>query len=502
MIFKPSLVFFGQTTAPSAFGWIDYAVLGSYLLLLVGIGVYFSRRESTTDDYFRAGGRIPWWAAGISIFGTQLSAITFMAVPAKTYATDWSYLMLNMTILLVAPLITAVFLPLFRRLNLTTAYEYLEKRFNLTTRLLGSVMFIVLQLGRIGIVLLLPSLALSLVVDIGVSECIIVMGGLSIVYTILGGIEAVIWTDVLQVVVLLGGALLCLLLIMTGLDGGPGEFWQVAQDANKLRTFDFRWDWTDTTFGVVLLGGLGANLVSYGSDQTVVQRYLTTKDEASARRSIWMSAALSVPGTLLFFGMGTALYVFYQAHPGQLDDSLTNVDAIFPFYIVTQLPSGVSGLLIAGVFAAAMLSLDSSMNAVATVVTTDFYQRLFSATEASSMRVARWTTGIVGAGGTAFALVMATWEIQSLWDQLNTFIGLFAGGLAGVFLLGILTKRTNGTGAVTGLVASGLVQFSVKAYTSLSFLLYTATGIASCMVVGYLISRLTGFFAPSRRLDK
>lgn len=479
----------GTHKKEAAFGWLNYSIVGIYLLLLIGMGIFFSRRESTTDDYFKAGGRIPWWAAGISIFGTQLSAITFMAIPAKTYATDWTYFMLNMTIVMVAPIIVFMFLPFFRRLNVTTAYEYLEKRFNTTARLIGGVMFTALQFGRIGIVLFLPSLALSVVTGIDVSTCILLMGVLSIIYTVLGGIEAVVWTDVIQVTVLVGGALLCLMIIPFNVEGGMGHILETVTAQGKVDMFDFDLDLTTPTFWVVLLGGLAANLISYGSDQAVVQRYLTTSDEKNAARGIWTNALLTIPVTLLFFSVGTALFVFYQDNPQMLDASVNNADAIFPLFIVTQLPNGIAGILIAGIFAAAMSSLDSSMNSVASVVTTDFYQRFNpDASDHNSLKVAKWTTGIVGVSGTAFALVMAGWDIKSLWDQLNTFIGLFAGGLGGVFILGIFTKRTNGIGAVTGLLASGVVQYIVKSFTPLHLLLYTFTGMVSCIIIGYLCS--------------
>ena len=487
---RTAQVWQAQMITSSAFGWVNYSIVGGYLLLLVGVGVYFSSREESTDDYFKAGGRVPWWAAGLSIFGTQLSAITFMAIPAKTYATDWGMFMFNMTIIMVAPLIVFVFLPFYRRLNITTAYEYLEKRFNLTTRLIGSTMFIVLQFGRIGVVLFLPSIALSVVTGIDISVCILLMGGLSIIYTVLGGIEAVIWTDVIQVVILLGGALLCLLIIASEVEGGFSAITDLALARDKFHLFDLHLDWTSLTLWVVLLGGIGANIISYGSDQTVVQRFLTTKDERSAASSIWASAGLTLPGSILFFSVGTALYAFYRLHPDMMNAvALENADAILPYYIITQLPQGVAGLLIAGIFAAAMSSLDSSMNSIATVITTDFYQRFSSrATPTSSLRVAKWATAIVGVSGTGFALVMATWEIKSLWDQINTFVGLFAGGLGGVFLLGMFTRTTHGVGAVSGLVASALVQMLVSFYTPISFLLYTFTGIVSCMLVGYLVS--------------
>lgn len=473
----------------SAFGWINFSVLGVYLILLVGVGIFLAKREGSTEDYFTASGRIPWWAAGLSIFGTQLSALTFMAIPAKTYATDWSYFMLNMAILMVAPIIVYGFLPFYRRLHITTAYEYLEKRFNLATRLAGSLMFIIFQFGRIGIVLFLPSLALSLVMGVDVSVCILLMGGLSIFYTVLGGIEAVIWTDVVQVVVLLGGALLSLILLLTEA-GGIQSALAIAADQQKFQVLDFSLDLTRPTFWVVVFGGIGANLISYGSDQTVVQRYLTTQDEKSAAQSIWTSAGLTLPATLLFFSIGTALFVFYQLHPQLMNAvALDDTDAIFPYYIVTQLPTGVAGLLIAGVFAAAMSSLDSSMNSVATVVVNDGLRRFQPRiSDRAALRVAQWTTGVVGIMGTAFALVMVGWNIKSLWDQFNTFIGLFAGGLGGLFLLGMFTRKANGSGAVIGLIVSGLVQYTVKEYTQIHLLLYTLSGILSCVVVGYLSS--------------
>jgi len=481
---------------PPAFGTLNYAVLGVYLAVLVAMGIWFSRRERTTDDFFKAGGRAPWWAAGLSIFGTQLSAITFMAIPAKTFATDWRYLWLNVAIVLVAPFIIYLILPFFRRLNVTTAYEYLERRFNLAARLIGSVMFMTLHLGRIGIILFLPSIALSVVTGINVETCILMMGLLSITYTVLGGIEAVIWTDVLQVIVLLSGALVCLGTIVFTLPEGPGELVRLAGEAGKLEAFDFRVDLTAPTFWVVLVGGLSAVFISYGSDQTVIQRYLTTRDEASAARGIWTNAVLTIPATLLFFGVGTALYVFYASRPGLLNPTIENADAIFPWYIVTRLPAGVAGLLIAGVFAAAMSSLDSSMNSVATAATTDWYGRFRRGTsDRRRLRVARAVTVVVGLGGTAFALVMAGWEIKSLWDEFQRFIGLFAGGLGGLFLLGILTRRAHGAGAVAGLVASGLVQYTVSRWTTVHLLLYTTTGIGSCLVIGYVASLVI----PGRR---
>lgn len=479
----------GSFKEKQAFGGIDYAIIVMYLLILVGMGFYFSRREKTSDDYFRAGGRVPWWAAGLSILGTGLSAISYMAVPAKTFSTDWLYLMLSMSQALVAPVVVFLFIPFFRRLNITSAYEYLEKRFNLWTRLVGAMSFILFQFGRIGIVLFLPSLALSVVTGIDIYTCILAMGILSIIYTVIGGIEAVIWTDVLQVVVLLGGAVICLFTMVNGIEGGFSEMISIADADDKFRTFDFDFDLSSPTFWVVFIGGFAVHLIMYSSDQTIVQRYLTTKDEKSAKRSVWTFIAVAIPSVFLFFILGTALYVFYKVHPGSMLPTMENNDAILPWFISTQLPTGVAGLLVAGIFAASMSSLDSSMNSTAAVITTDFYKRFRpEANDKSILNFARWTTMVIGVLGVGFALILAGFEIKSLWDEFNKVLGLFAGGLAGLFLLGILTERGSGKGALIGFAGSAIIQYLVSTYTDLHFLLYAATGIISCVIIGYLAS--------------
>lgn len=479
-----------------SFGWLNYAVLVVYLAALVLLGVFFSRRMKNTEDFFKAGGRIPWWAAGISIFGTQLSAITFMAIPAKTYATDWRLLIGNLMIVAAAPIVVCCFLPFYRRLNVTTAYEYLELRFNRATRLLASGMFILMQFGRIGIVLLLPSIALSVVTGIDVKVCVLTMGLLCIVYTVLGGIEAVIWTDVLQVIVLVGGALLCLWLIPRNIEGGWNEMISIGESADRFRLLDFRWNWSETTFFVMIFGAFGQNLISYGSDQVVIQRYLTTRDEATARRSIWTAAIMSVPASLLFFLIGTALFAYFKTHPAELDPVLEQPDAIFAHYIVSCLPAGVAGLVIAAVFAAAMSSLDSSMNSVAAAVTADFYRRPGGADTRGELWIARIVTVLVGLCGTMFAIWMGNQpDIKSLWDQFAAYLGLFGGGLCGLFLLAIFTQRTSATAALVGLVGSAVIQFQIRNAGVVNPWLYSATGIVACFFIGYLL----GFVIPQRR---
>lgn len=469
---------------------LDVLVIAFYFLILAWMGYFFSKRQKDTNDYFKGGGRIPWWAAGLSIFGTALSAITFMAIPSKTFSTDWSYFMLNMTIFIVAPLIVFVFIPFYRRMNITTAYEYLERRFNLTVRLIGSLSFILFQVGRMGVVLFLPSIALNVVTGIDIFLCIGLMGIISLIYTMMGGIEAVIWTDVMQVFVLLGGALLSLILIILNVDGGFVAIVERAADSHKFNIVDLTLSLRQPTVWVMLLGGIFANITTYGTDQTMVQRYLTTKSEEAAKKSVWTSAILTIPATLIFFFTGTALFAFYQNYPAEMNLTLENNDAIFPWYIASQLPAGVSGLLIAGIFAAAMSTLSSSMNSAATAYSTDIHFRFGWNKKINELKIARIATLLIGLIGILFALMMATMDVKSLWDEFQKILGLVIGSLGGVFLLGILSKNANSKGALFGIAVSIVVQVFVAINQPVHLIVYSATGVISCFVAGFFGSMI------------
>ncbi len=473
-------------------GISDVIVISLYFLTLSWMGWFFSRRQKNTNDYFKGGGRIPWWAAGLSIFGTALSAITFMAIPAKTFATDWSYFMLNMTIFMAAPIIVFVFIPFYRRLDITTAYEYLEIRFNLAVRLIGSLSFILFQVGRMGVIMFLPSIALNVVTGIDIFVCIGLMGIISLAYTMMGGIEAVIWTDVMQVIVLLGGAILSLVFIIAAIDGGFVAIVETAAENNRFNIVDLTLSLRQPTIWVMLLGGILTNITTYGTDQTMVQRYLTTRTVKNAGQSVWTNAILAVPATLIFFFVGTALFAFYKTFPSELNPVFENTDAIFPWYIASRLPAGISGLLIAGIFAAAMSSLSSSMNSAATAYATDIHFRFNWSSKAGGLRVARIATLVIGLIGILFALMMATMDIKSLWDEFQKILGLVIGSLGGVFLLGILTKKANSPGVLIGIFISIIVQVFVAVYQPVHLIAYSATGVISCFGAGYVASLFFG----------
>ncbi|MBI2825502.1 MAG: sodium:solute symporter [Planctomycetia bacterium] len=486
-----------MTSHSGTLSTLDYAVIAGYFALLPLVGWYFSRREKGTADFFLGGHRIPWWAAGISIYSTMLSGITYMGIPALSFATDWSRIVSGLSILLVAPAVVRYYLPFFCRLQVTTAYEYLEMRFNLATRLVATTFFLAFQLGRMAVVVYLPALALAATTGLDMTACIVVTGVVATAYTYLGGIEAVIWTDVLQVAILLGGAVLTLFCVIAQLDHGWQTLWEVGQADGKFQIISSSSAVTEAALWVVLLGGFFENIYSYSSDQTIIQRYLTTKDEAAAARSVWTNALVSLPGLVLFYLIGTALYVFYKSHPGQLDPALPT-DAVFPAFVVGNLPHGLVGLVVAGIFAASMDNLPSSITCMSTAIVTDFYQRLGGrSTDKARLALARALVVVLGASGTIAALAMTRYDIRSQVDQYQTLIGLLAGGLAGVFALGIFTKRASGVGGLIGLVASALVQFAVARHTNVHFLLYSVTGAVSSFTIGYASSRLV----PDRGRD-
>lgn len=496
----PNVQKFKIADAAHPFGIINYSVLVLYLLISVMIGLYFARKQKSTADYFTGGGRIPWWASGLSVFGTLLSAITFMAIPAKSFTTDWSFFFLNITAIIITPLIAFIFIPFFNKLKIKTAYEYLEDRFNYKARAFGSLSFILFQLGRIGIVLLLPSLAISIVTGIPVEISILIMGVLCVFYTTFGGIEAVVWTDVMQVIVLLGGSILALVWIMLHTETSFGDMITYATERDKFNITNMELNFTQSTFWVVFLGGLASAMVTQGTDQTIVQRFLTSSNVKDSQKTLYTNAILTLPATIIFFGLGTLLFIFYTEMPNKLSPSISNNDSIFPWYIVRELPIGVSGLLVAGIFSAAMSSISSSLNSVSTAYCNDFHSHFKpNVSDKKLLRIARIATIVTGVLGLLLALWMASSNIKSLWDQFYRFLGLFTGGLGGMFLLGMLTKKANANGTLLGLLFSAILIWYISVFTEISFLMYSFFGVVSCFGFGYIFSLI---FSKNKKVLK
>ena len=474
----------------TSFGWLNWTVLACYLLAMLGMGIYFMQRENGAEDFFKGGGRVPWWAAGISIYATMLSAITYMAIPAKAYATDWTYYPMLWMIPIVGFPVIWYYLPYFRRLKAASAYAILEERFNAATRLMASTLFCIFMVARMALVLYLPSLALTAVTGIDIYLCIVLMGLVTIVYCTMGGVEAVIWGDVVQGCILVGGAIFAAIYLWAGTDGGFSGAWQMAVDNDKLRLFDWSWDYRRVTFWVAILGGgVANNLISYTSDQTVIQRYMTTKDEKSAGRSILVNGFMSVFISVAFYFIGTGLYTFYKTHPASLDITMQQGDAIFPFFMMSQMPAGLAGLLIAAIFAATMSTISSNINSVSTAFSVDFVQRFRpSISDAALLRVARWTCVVSGMMGLCIALLMATWDIASLLDYFNTILGLLTSGLGGLFVMAVFFPRIKGGAALTGFIVGEAAVFLMFLFTDVNFFLFGAAGIVVSVITAWLIS--------------
>lgn len=473
------------------FGWINYTTLAAYLLGTMGIGLFFMFRTKSTDDYFLGGGRVPWWAAGISVYATMLSPITVMAMSGKSYLTDWTFLIAPVTILLLAPVVMRWYLPFFRQLKAASAYAYLEQRFHGVLRAYAALAFILFQVGRMAIVIFLPSLALSTVVGLDIVFCILLMGGVCTVYTMLGGIEGVIWNDVLQTVVMLGSAVVCIVFVAHSLDGTFVELAAEALRDHKVRLFEWSFSFVEASTWIILMGGLINNLVPYTSDQTVIQRYMTTRTEAMARRSIWLNGFMSPPSALVFFLLGTGFYLFYKHHPEALHPSVT-ADSLLPYFVHEQLPLGITGIVIAGIFAASQSSVSSSLNSVATVLVTDLLPgRTGKRKDTTSLWLARICTVLTGMLCTGVAVLMAERDVESFFDAYLKLVAITGSGLAGLFTLGIFSAKARALSAGAGVICSAVMVYFVQRHTDLHFFFYGLTGFATCLLVGAAFATLS-----------
>lgn len=481
-----------------ALGWLDWTVVAAYLAGMLGIGFYFWQRSrmGSTSEFFLGSRAIPFWAAGVSMFATNTSSISYLAVPAKAFDTDWQYMMSK--IVTVCGLAAAAFwvIPLFRRLNLVSVFSYLETRFHPTIRMLSSALAILMHVGgRMGVVLFLPALAIGTITGMDVTLCILVVGICTIIYTALGGMKAVVWTDFFQVVVLLSGALFAVGFIVHSVGAGQVVATALAYDKTKLVNLstDFT---TPTLWGFIILVTFDT-ILTFPKDQVLMQRVLSTSSEKAASRSVWFFAAVLLPAGFLFYVIGTTLFAYYHANPGRLDPLLP-VDAVFPAFIGTELPHGVTGMIIAGLFAAAMGTLSGTINSVATLLSVDFYARLKSVppTQQQSVRFAEWMTVLVGVVGIMLAIILSRLDVRSLLDLTIELFGLLGGSCAGAYSLGMFTTRANWQGVAIGIVAASLVTLVAWMFALVHPYFYLAIAIVCSISIGYAASLC--FPAPRR----
>lgn len=470
---------------------LDYAVLFIYLIFVLWVGVKVAQKETKGKEYFKGDGTILWWVTAMSLFATMLSPISYLALAGRSFKADWMFWIAQLGIFIAVPMTIRFFLPVYKKLDLDTAYEYLERRFNKNMRLLGSVMFIVYQVGRMSIIMYLPALALSIVTKIDINILIVLMGVVAIIYSYVGGIKSVLWTDFIQGVVLSVGAVFVVFYLCFTVKGGASEIIRVGVADAKFLDFSKAFDINmlkDSMF-VILLGAGFSTLASYVSSQDMVQRYTTTTDFSEMKKMTYMNGAMSIGIATMFFFIGTGLYVFYKQNPAMLLSGAE--DKVFASYIVSQLPAGISGLLLAGVFAAGQSTLSTGLNSVATSWTLDIHKVLKGDMDnEAATKMAKFLSLAVGVVSIVVAIVMAHSDIKSSYSWFNSFIGLVLGVVGGLFGLGMFSKKANTKGAAMGFVVALVITILVKECTTTTFWMYSLISMASCMVFGYLFSFL------------
>ena len=490
-----------QSSKPLLLRWLDWIVIVAYLAGMIGIGLFFYLREkrNSTSNFFVGGRTIPYWAAGVSLYAANTSSISFIAIPAKAFETNWQYLTNNLIAVLGLMFVAVWVVPLLRRLDLMSVFSYLETRFHPAIRMLASALCIVMQIGsRMSVILFLPALAIATITGIDVVWSVLIMGVFTILYTTLGGMKAVIWTDFVQVFVMFGGALFAIGFIIHSIHGGVPAFVHTAMAEHKMHLLDFSFDLTKATvWGFVFLV-LFDVVLTFPKDQVLMQRVLSTRSGKEAGRSVWTLAAIMVPGGFVFYLIGTALFVYYKSHPERMNPTLP-IDATFPLFIAAELPMGVTGLIIAGIFAAAMSTLSSIINSVSTLASVDFYEKLAkNPTPKKSVLFAEVAGVVVGLVAIGLAVLLSRYDIHSLFDVSIELAGLLGGGFAGAYTLGMFTRRANSPGVAIGIGSSICLTLLAWWFKLVHPYFYLAISILLCIVIGYLASLF--FPAPGRSL--
>ena len=486
--------------AVTSFGSVNYIVLFIYLAAMFAIGLYLSGKQKTTEDYFLAGRRMPWFIVAMSIFASLVSAITYIGAPGTVYKENASFFIGILMSIAVAPLLIIFIYPFYRRLNVTTSYEYIFHRYGMAARFAVSGLFILARLGWLGAVIYAPSLALSTVTGVNIWLAICLMGLLATLYTMLGGLSAVLWTDAVQFVILVGGAIWVAISLVNNVPGGFSHIMNVAREAGKLDVGTWKLSlFKMTGFGLAISYFLQF-MQDYGTDQVTVQRLMATKSYRGMAKAAIVNSFFDVLGVGILVFIGLGLFVYYQGSGGALpEEIIANKDRVFPYYIVHALPTGVSGLIITAIFAAAMSSMDSGINSLSTVIVNDFVRplRKRARSEHDDVNLARILTLVLGVFAVGAACLAST--LGQVLKASSTYLALFAGPILAIFLLGIFTRRANFRGWFIGTIVSITVTFWVQNATfggveklQVHFFYYFPISFGICVIVGYIASLLLG----------
>mgnify|MGYP005838463041 CR=1 FL=1 len=494
------------------FGAANYTMVALYLAGMLAIGWWTSRRISGTRGFFIAEGRLNHVVVGISITTAYLSALTMMALSGVAFCkADMTWSIQLPFLVLTAFIITRFVLKRYREAGVISVYQYLEQRIHVSSRLLASFCFILFSVGRMGLVLFLPALAFSIVTGADLLLTIVVMGAVVTAYTVIGGIEAVIWTDLAQAAVILIGAIASVIYVLGGT--GTGEFLQLAREHHKFRMLAPGFDITKLLTVWLILQTIFETVRIYGTQQDITQRYMTTRSTREANRSVWIAILGYIPLGYLFYFIGASLFIYYQAHPDAAVPALIangRTDAIYPYFVASKLPAGLAGVVIAAIFAAAMSSIDACMNASSTVCVEDFYRRFrrVQLDDQHYLAVARWLTLVWGILAIAMAIsFMDIRYAQHVWSKI---MGISTNGVLGLMALAFLPWRVHRAAAVVGFVVSYLCLFLVMWFlqvtpslaitfprfapdgTTIHWLLWPVIGNTVCFGVALAADRLLG----------
>jgi len=507
---------------------VDIAIIILYLGAMLLVGFYFSRKNKTSRQFTSASGKIPGWAVGMSIYATFLSSNTFLGVPGKTFGSNWNVYVFSLSMPLAAWIATKYFVPFYRKTGEISAYTHFEKRFGPWARTYAVVCFLLTQVARMGSIFFGIALSLQALTGFDMKTIMLVMGICIIIYTVLGGIEAVIWTEVAQAVIKTLGALLILYLIVVHMPGGINQIIHIGRQQQKFTLGSFAPDFTAPTFWVILLYGFFINLNNFGVDQNYVQRYHAAASEAQAKKSVWACVAMYMPASLLFCIIGSCLYAYYSVHPElinvikqqavmehigknasqlQVNNAMAALkpadygDKVMPHFMVANIPEGITGLIISAILAAAMSTISSGMNSSATVFSVDIYKRYFKPgiNEKQTMRLLHVATilfGVIGMG--AGIAIIGVKSVLDVWWQLS---GIFAGGMLGLFLLAMISRQTcNHDAAIASIIGALVILWMTfpaiipEKYQSLRSVLNTnmivVVGTLTVLLTGMLITRL------------
>ena len=467
---------------------IDIIVFLLFTGGVVAFGCSFFKKKGTSEEFTSAGRSLPGWVVGMSIFATYVSSISYLGYPGKAFSGDWNAFVFSLSIPIASYFAARYFVPFYRSQDSISAYSFLENRFGPWARIYASSCYLLTQIARTGSILYLLALPMNVLLGWNIQTIIIVTSVAIVLYSMLGGMKAVIWTEAIQGIILIGGALVCMFILLFDMPEGPAQTFSIAMEDGKFSLGSFGSSLSESTFWVCLIYGVFTNLQNYGIDQSYVQRYHTAKNEKEAKFSALFGGYLFIPVSAVFFMIGTGLYAFYKVHPGILPDGV-GADYVFPFFIVNELPVGLTGLLIASIFAAGMSTITTSVTSSSTIILTDYYQR-FRKHAGNRERMLVLKLSSVGVGVAGILVAFAFMSVQSALDAWWALASIFSGGMLGLFLLGYISRKARNFDAVLGVVCGVILVCWIVISPFVHANLAIVFGTLLIFLVGFLSANL------------